>query len=102
MSDLSVYVERRADDDPEFADGLDLGYEGFKIGVLLRQARERAGLTQEEVARRLETRESAISRSENRAGDIRLSTLERYAAAIGWHLSLELRPREGRRSTRSP
>jgi HTH-type transcriptional regulator / antitoxin HipB len=52
MSDLSVYVERRAADDPDFAEGLELGYGGFKIGVLLRQATDRAGLTQEEVARR--------------------------------------------------
>jgi cytoskeletal protein RodZ len=38
------------------------------VGVLLRQAREDAGLTQEEVARRLETQKSAISRIENHAG----------------------------------
>jgi transcriptional regulator with XRE-family HTH domain len=101
MSDLSAYVKRRAEHDPDFAEGLELGYEDLKIGVLLRQARERAGLTQEEVAQRLDTKKSAISRIENRAGDIRLSTLERYAKAIGWNLSLELRPRGGRRSTRS-
>jgi ribosome-binding protein aMBF1 (putative translation factor) len=83
MSDLSAYVKRRAEHDPVFAEGLQLGYEDLKIGVLLRQARERAGLTQEEVAQRLDTKESAISRIENRAGDIRLSTLERYATAIG-------------------
>ncbi|HEX3557345.1 MAG TPA: helix-turn-helix transcriptional regulator [Thermoanaerobaculia bacterium] len=64
----------------------------LKIGALLRQAREKAGLTQEEVADRLETKKSAISRMENSAGSIRLSTLERYARAIGWQLSLELRP----------
>lgn len=58
---------------------LDSGYEDFKVGVLLRQAREKAGLTQEEVARRLDTQKSAISRIENHAGDIRFSTLERYA-----------------------
>jgi ribosome-binding protein aMBF1 (putative translation factor) len=97
MSDLSVYVKRRAERDPDFAEGLELGYEAFKVGVLLRQARERAGLTQEEVAQRLETKKSAISRIENHAGDIRLSTLERYATAIGWNLSLELRPRRARR-----
>jgi transcriptional regulator with XRE-family HTH domain len=102
MSDLAVYTKRRAQHDPDFAEGLETGYAAFKIGVLLRQARERAGLTQEEVAQRLDTKKSAISRIENRAGDIRLSTLERYATAIGWDLSLQLRPGEGRRATGSP
>lgn len=97
MSDLTAYAKSRAQRDPEFAENLETGYTTFKIGVMLRQARERAGLTQEEVAERLETRKSAISRIENRAGDIRLSTLERYAAAIGWDLSLNLRP--GQRGT---
>lgn len=101
MSDLTAYAKRRAEQDPEFAGGLETGYTTFKIGVLLREARERAGLTQEEVAQRLDTKKSAISRIENHAGDIRLSTLERYASAIGWNLSLKLRPGEGPRPTRS-
>jgi HTH-type transcriptional regulator / antitoxin HipB len=92
MSDLAKYTRSRAARDPEFAEGLEADYEEFKIGALLRQARERAGLTQEEVAERLETKKSAISRIENSAGSIRFSTLERYAHAIGWQLSLELRP----------
>jgi HTH-type transcriptional regulator/antitoxin HipB len=95
MSELKDYVLSRSERDPEFADGFESGYEEFKIGVLLRRAREREGLTQEEVARRLETKKSAISRIENHSGDIRLSTLERYARALGWNLSVELRPPEG-------
>jgi HTH-type transcriptional regulator / antitoxin HipB len=99
MSDLTRYTNGRAARDPEFAEGLESGYEEFKVGVLLRQAREEAGLTQEELATRLDTKKSAISRIENHAGDIRLSTLERYAKALGRQLSLELRP--ARRSRRS-
>jgi HTH-type transcriptional regulator/antitoxin HipB len=95
MSDLTKYARARAARDPEFADDLDAGYEDFKVGALLRQAREQAGLTQDQVAKRLETQKSAISRIENSAGSIRLSTLERYAQAIGWQLSLDLRPRKG-------
>jgi HTH-type transcriptional regulator/antitoxin HipB len=94
MSDVTRYARARAARDPEFADGLEAGYAEFKVGALLRQAREQAGLTQEEVAERLETKRSAISRIENGAGSIRLSTLERFARAIGWQLSLELRPSE--------
>jgi hypothetical protein len=55
MSDLQRYVQERAARDPEFAEGLEEGYTDFKIGVLLRQARERAGLTQGEVAERMAT-----------------------------------------------
>ncbi len=83
MSDLRKYVNQRKNHDPEFANGYTVGYEHFKLGVLLRQAREEAGLTQEEVARRMETKKSAVSRIENHAADIKLSTLERFAEAIG-------------------
>lgn len=92
MSDLTKYVHARTARDPEFADGLESGYTDFKVGALLRQAREKAGLTQEQVAERLSTKKSAISRIENSAGSMRLSTLERYARAIGWNLSLDLQP----------
>jgi HTH-type transcriptional regulator / antitoxin HipB len=91
MSDLASYSRSRGARGPEFADGLEAGYADFKIGAMLRQAREQAGLTQEEIARRLATQKSAISRIENHAGDIRLSTLERYARAVGRDLFLELR-----------
>jgi transcriptional regulator with XRE-family HTH domain len=101
MSDLTKYVQARAARDPEFADGLEPGYTDFKVGALLRQAREKAGLTQEQVAERLETKKSAISRIESSAGSIRFSTLERYARAIGWRLSLELRPPRKGASPRS-
>ena len=92
MSDLTKYTKARAERDPEFAEGLEAGYTDFKVGALLRQAREKAGLTQDQVAERLATKKSAISRIENSAGSIRFSTLERYARAIGCQLSLELRP----------
>jgi HTH-type transcriptional regulator / antitoxin HipB len=101
MSDLRKYTQARAARDPEFADGLEAGYTDFKVGALLRQAREKAGLTQEEVAERLATKKSAISRIESSAGSIRFSTLERYARAIGWQLSLELHPPRKRAATRS-
>ncbi len=90
MSDVRKYVQKRKAIDPEFAAGFDAGYEDFKIGVLLRQAREAAGMTQDEVARRLGTKKSAISRMENHAGDVRLSTLRNYAEAIGATLEITL------------
>ena len=82
-SDLQKYISKRKKRDSEFAEDFEIGYEQFKLGVLLRQAREKAGLTQEELARRMNTKKSAISRIENHAEDIKLSTLEKFAQAIG-------------------
>ncbi len=83
MSDLKRYIKKRKARDPEWAEGFEAGYADFKISILLRQAREEAGMTQEELARRLRTKKSAISRIENHAEGIRLSTLKRYARALG-------------------
>lgn len=90
MSDVKRYIQKRSERDSDFAQGFEEGYADFKIGVILRQAREAAGLTQEEVARRLQTQKSAISRIENHADDVRLSTLRRYADAVGANLQIQL------------
>ena len=90
MSDLQKYIKKRKSRDPKFAEDFDSGYEQFKIGAILKQAREEAGLTQEELAAKLNTKKSAISRIENHAEDIKLSTLERFANALGKELRLEI------------
>ncbi len=90
MSDLKKYIHERKKRDTKFAQGYEAGYEQFKIGVMLRQARESAGLTQEELAGRLKTKKTAISRIENHAEDIKLSTLERVAAALGKRLQVSI------------
>lgn len=90
MSDLQKYVSNRKQRDAEFSEEFDLGYDNFKLGIILRQAREQAGLTQEEVAKRMNTKKSAISRIENHAEDIKLSTLERFAMAVGINLKLRI------------
>jgi len=90
MDDLEKYIEKRKKRSPAFADGFETGYEQFKVGLMLRDARERAGFTQEEIATRLHTKKSAISRIENHAEDIRLSTLEKFAEAVGKRLTLKI------------
>ena len=91
MSDLSKYVSKRKANDPEFKEGFEEGYETFKIGAMLKQAREASGLTQEEIAAQLHTKKSAISRIENHAEDIRLSTLEKFASVLGRKLEISIR-----------
>ncbi len=90
VSDLKKYIADRKKKDKEFASGFDEGYEQFKIGIVLRQARESAGLTQEDLANRLKTKKTAISRIENHAEDIKLSTLDRVAKALGKRLQVRI------------
>jgi HTH-type transcriptional regulator/antitoxin HipB len=52
-------------------------FETFKIGVLIQEARKKKNLTQEELALRVGTTKNYISRIENNASDIRLTTLMR-------------------------
>jgi len=88
MMTLDDYVNERKGRDPEFARDFDEGYEQFKIGVMLREMREEAGLTQQELADKLNTKKSAISRIENHSEDIRLVTLKKYASALGKKLEI--------------
>ena len=91
MSDVEKYIKKRKQTDPDFAEGFETGYRVFEIGVLLRQAREDAGLTQEQLAERIHTKKTAISRLENHAEDIKLSTLQKVARALGKDLQVSLK-----------
>ena len=90
MGNLKKYINKRKASDPDFAQGYDLGLEEFKIGLILRQEREKSGLTQEELAKRIKTTKSAISRIENHSEDIKLSTLMKVAKALGKNVSIKL------------
>jgi len=62
-------------------------FEAFKLGVMLQELRKEKGLTQEELAVKCGTTKSYISRIENNASDIRLSTLMRIIQeGLGCHL----------------
>ena len=66
-------------------------FEAFQLGVLLQEARKKKKMTQEELARRVGTTKNYISRIENDASDIRLSTLMRIInEGLGGHLKLTL------------
>jgi len=53
------------------------GFEAFKLGVMIQELRKENGLTQEQLAEKCGTTKNYISRIENNASDIRLSTLMR-------------------------
>lgn len=65
-------------------------FEAFKIGVLIQEARKRQNLTQEELALRVGTTKNYISRIENNASDIRLTTLMRIIReGLGGNLTIK-------------
>jgi ribosome-binding protein aMBF1 (putative translation factor) len=57
--------------------------------------RQSAGLSQTEVAARMGTSQSAVARLETGEADVRVSTLERYAAAIGRQITWQARLEDG-------
>ena len=66
-------------------------FEAFQLGVLLEEARHQMGLTQEQLAKKVGTNKSYISRIENDASDIRLSTLIKIIqTGLGGKLKLTL------------
>ena len=90
MSDFQKYKAKRMRKDPEAWAGYNERFETFKLGLLLKEARLQAGMTQEQIASELQTTKSVISRMENHATDIRLSTLEKFAKAVGRHIHVAL------------
>jgi DNA-binding XRE family transcriptional regulator len=56
---------------------LEAGYENFKIGALIHEARIEKGLTQEELAGKAGTTKSYISKIENNLKEVRISTLQK-------------------------
>jgi len=71
---------------------LDSGYENFKLGTLLHEARLEKGLTQAELAAKVGTTKSYISKIENNIKEVRISTLQRIVQlGLGGHLDFSIR-----------
>ena len=67
------------------------GFEAFKLGVMIQEMRKDKGMTQEQLAEKCGTTKTYISRIENNASDIRLSTLMRIIReGFGRHLRLSV------------
>lgn len=92
MSDLKKYVKNRKAKDKNFAENYDEGYHDFKIGVMIKEARLQAGLTQKQLAERLKVKPPLISRLENNAGNVKLSTLYKIAECLNLQLKIGLSP----------
>lgn len=73
-------------------DELDAGYEQFKLGALIHEARLEKGLTQEQLAEKCGTTKSYISRIENNIKEVRISTLQKIVElGFGGQLQLSIK-----------
>ncbi|NND05250.1 MAG: helix-turn-helix transcriptional regulator [Saprospiraceae bacterium] len=71
---------------------LEEGYKSFKIGVLLQEARLKKGMTQQELADKVGTTKSYISKIENNVKEARLSTLQKIVElGFGGQVELSIR-----------
>ena len=81
------YGKRGTKEREEFEEGFD----AFKIGIMLQELRKEQGMTQEQLAIKCGTTKTYISRIENDASDIRLSTLMRIISqGFGKHLKMSV------------
>lgn len=70
-------------------DEFEKGFEEFKLGVLIQQARLEKGLTQEQLAEKCGTNKGYISKVENNIKDVRISTLQKIVEiGLGGKLNL--------------
>ena len=73
-------------------DQLEDGYENFRIGALIYEARLEKGMTQEQLAQKVGTTKSYISKIENNIKEVRLSTLKKIIElGLGGNLELSIR-----------
>ena len=80
-------------EDPEYRKEYDSLEEEFNIAAALIEARARAGLSQEEVARRMNTKQTVIARLESGRSMPSTRTLQRFAHATGSKLKISFDPR---------
>lgn len=73
-------------------DDLEAGYDLFKIGALIHDTRIELGMTQEELADKVGTTKSYISKIENNLKEARISTLQKIVElGFGGHLELSIK-----------
>ena len=76
----------------EKRDQLESGYQNFKIGALIHEARLEKGLTQEQLAEKVGTTKSYISKIENDIKEVRISTLQKIVeVGFGGKLQLSIK-----------
>jgi ribosome-binding protein aMBF1 (putative translation factor) len=88
---------RRWDKEPGFKRAYDALEDEFVLAASLIDARGRAGLSQEDVAARMQTSQQTVSRLEGGRANPSLHTLRRFAKATGTRLKISFEPAKGKR-----
>lgn len=77
-------------DDPKYASEYQALAGEFELAKVLINAREASGFSQQEIAKRMNTKQSVVARLESAQGNPTLKTLNRYAQALGGHLQINI------------
>ena len=86
-------IRREMAEDPEMAARIEEEIQRLRIADKIRQLRKKAGLSQKELAKRINTGQSAISRLENSSYEpSTMNTLVKIAKALGYNLTIDFTP----------
>ncbi|HBD95032.1 MAG: transcriptional regulator [Spirochaetes bacterium GWF1_31_7] len=90
MNDVENYIKKRSKNNSNFEAMVEKEYENLKLGYIIKELREKENMTQDELALKLQTTKSAISRLENHTENIRIITLERIAEVFNKKLHISI------------
>lgn len=76
--------------EPEYVEEYNTLAAEFELAEVLINAREASGFSQQEIAKRMNTKQSVIARLESAQGNPTVKTLSRYAEALGGHLQINI------------
>jgi len=93
---LDELIKARSGQDPRFPALVEAALERRKLLRDLAANREAAGISQTLVAAKMGTSQSAVARIESGEADVRMSTVERYAAAVGAKIAWSISPQTAR------
>ena len=88
--DLDDFIADRTRANPEFPALVDVHLQRRRLQRDLGSKRQQLGISQTEVAKRMGTSQSAVARIETGEVDAKVSTLQRYAMAIGFEIEFSL------------
>jgi HTH-type transcriptional regulator / antitoxin HipB len=83
-------TEQYGEKGTERFDNFEKGYQAFKLGVLIQEARLKKGFTQEQLADKIGTNKAYISKVENDLKDVRFSTLQKIIEGLGGQLNFSI------------
>lgn len=99
VDDLERHIAEREKRSPGFAALVDAAVQRRAFARRMAERRKESGLSQTQIAARMETSASIVGRVESGA-DVRISTLEKYLAALGFELELKAKKVPAQRGSR--